>query len=138
MSPDITDCIITTLSKNTLLGSLLGIVRQYKSFISSNRSALDPLTDKWDIVLLGGIMGSIFSFLQFLVSPYIGKLSDQIGRRKTLLLTMVTIIGILEIDHSRDGADFAYYHRLETLFPLLFGPLHVHLTYSYGRVSSAV
>lgn len=95
------DCIITPLSKNTLLGSLLGIVRQYKSFISSNRTALDQLNDKWDIVLLGGIMGSIFSFLQFLVSPYIGKLSDRIGRRKTLLLTMVTIIGILEIDHSR-------------------------------------
>lgn len=31
----------------------------------------------------------MFSFLQFLVSPYIGKLSDRIGRRKTLLLTMV-------------------------------------------------
>lgn len=100
ISPDIMDCMITPLSKNTLLGRLLGVVQQYKSFISSNRAALDQLTDKWDIVLLGGIMGSIFSFLQFLVSPYIGKLSDQIGRRKTLLLTMVTIIGIPEIDHS--------------------------------------
>jgi hypothetical protein len=95
---NIRDCVITPLSKNSLLGRLLGLVQQYKFLISSNRAALDQLADKWDIVLLGGILGSIFSFLQFLVSPYIGKLSDQIGRRKTLLLTMVTIVGILAIE----------------------------------------
>ncbi|KAI5125014.1 hypothetical protein M0805_007438 [Coniferiporia weirii] len=44
---------------------------------------------KWDIVLLGGLMGSLFSTLQFLVSPHIGSLSDKYGRKRVLLLTMI-------------------------------------------------
>lgn len=75
--------------KSTILGRLLAVVNQYKYLISSKRASDDALTDKWDLVLLGGFVGSLFSFLQFLVSPYIGKISDSIGRRKTLLLTMV-------------------------------------------------
>ncbi|KAI0004885.1 MFS, DHA1 sub-family [Russula compacta] len=46
-------------------------------------------SQRWDIVLLGGLMGSIFSTLQFLVSPYIGSLSDKYGRKKVLLITMI-------------------------------------------------
>lgn len=44
---------------------------------------------KWDVVLLGGLMGSVFSLLQFIVSPRIGSLSDKYGRRRVLLITMV-------------------------------------------------
>ncbi|KAH9006956.1 MFS DHA1 sub-family [Lactarius hatsudake] len=46
-------------------------------------------TQRWDIVLLGGLMGSVFSTLQFVVSPYIGSLSDKYGRKKILLLSMI-------------------------------------------------
>jgi len=46
-------------------------------------------TQKWDVVLLGGLMGSVFSTLQFIVSPYIGSLSDKYGRKKILLVTMI-------------------------------------------------
>jgi len=46
-------------------------------------------SQRWDIVLLGGLMGSVFSTLQFLVSPYIGSLSDKYGRKKVLLITMI-------------------------------------------------
>ncbi|KAH9966080.1 MFS DHA1 sub-family [Russula dissimulans] len=46
-------------------------------------------SQRWDIVLLGGLMGSVFSTLQFLVSPYIGSLSDKYGRKKILLITMI-------------------------------------------------
>lgn len=46
-------------------------------------------TQRWDIVLLGGLMGSVFSTLQFIVSPYIGSLSDKYGRKKILLLSMI-------------------------------------------------
>lgn len=46
-------------------------------------------SDKWDTVLLGGLIGSLFSFLQFIVSPIIGRASDRIGRRRVLLYTMV-------------------------------------------------
>ncbi|CAE6527120.1 unnamed protein product [Rhizoctonia solani] len=44
---------------------------------------------KWDVVLLGGLMGSLFSSLQFLISPYIGSLSDKYGRKRILLLSMI-------------------------------------------------
>ncbi|KAH9045543.1 MFS DHA1 sub-family [Lactarius pseudohatsudake] len=46
-------------------------------------------TQRWDVVLLGGLMGSVFSTLQFIVSPYIGSLSDKYGRKKILLLSMI-------------------------------------------------
>ena len=44
-----------------------------------------------DIVLLGGALGSLFSVLQFIASPVIGKLSDMLGRRRVLLISMVTL-----------------------------------------------
>ncbi|TFL05919.1 MFS DHA1 sub-family [Pterulicium gracile] len=43
---------------------------------------------RWDIVLLGGLMGSVFSTLQYLVSPRIGALSDKYGRKRVLLVSM--------------------------------------------------
>ncbi|KAI0081707.1 MFS general substrate transporter [Panus rudis PR-1116 ss-1] len=44
---------------------------------------------KWDIVLLGGLMGSVFSALQWFISPHIGSLSDKYGRKRILLYTMI-------------------------------------------------
>ncbi|MGE9294509.1 MAG: MFS transporter [Puniceicoccales bacterium] len=38
-------------------------------------------------VLFGGILGSLYSILQFAFSPIWGRLSDRIGRRQVLLLT---------------------------------------------------
>lgn len=39
------------------------------------------------IVLLGGVLSALYSFIQFLAAPYWGRLSDRIGRRPVLLLT---------------------------------------------------
>ena len=39
-------------------------------------------------VLFGGLIGSWFSFLQFLVSPLIGAVSDVYGRRSTMLVCL--------------------------------------------------
>ena len=36
-----------------------------------------------------GLLGSLFSFLQFLASPLIGASSDIYGRKKMLVLSMV-------------------------------------------------
>ena len=38
--------------------------------------------------LFGGLLGSVYSVLQFLFAPVWGGLSDRIGRRPTLLLTL--------------------------------------------------
>ncbi|MDE3083658.1 MAG: MFS transporter [Verrucomicrobiota bacterium] len=39
-------------------------------------------------VLFGGVLGSVYSFLQFLCAPLWGTLSDRIGRRHVLLITV--------------------------------------------------
>ena len=38
-------------------------------------------------VLFGGILGSLYSLLQFVFSPIWGKLSDRLGRRRVLIIT---------------------------------------------------
>ncbi|KAH9943499.1 MFS general substrate transporter [Epithele typhae] len=69
-----------------------GFLSQILSFVSSARGLLYQPTSnprRWDIVLLGGLMGSVFSLLQWFVSPHIGSLSDKYGRKRILLLTMI-------------------------------------------------
>ena len=39
-------------------------------------------------VLFGGILGSLYGFLQFVFAPIWGALSDRIGRRRVLLVTV--------------------------------------------------
>ncbi|MFN3604148.1 MAG: MFS transporter [Leptonema sp. (in: bacteria)] len=43
------------------------------------------------ILLMGTLLGSMYSFLQFLFSPFWGRLSDRVGRKKALLLTNLGI-----------------------------------------------
>ncbi|KAJ7180217.1 major facilitator superfamily domain-containing protein [Mycena crocata] len=62
---------------------------QFVSFIRGFLYKPSTHSKKWDIVLLGGLMGSVFSTLQFLVSPKIGSLSDKYGRKRVLLITMI-------------------------------------------------
>jgi len=69
-----------------------GFLSQTLQFVSDVRGLLykaDQHSKKWDVVLLGGLMGSVFSTLQFIVSPQIGSLSDRYGRKRILLITMI-------------------------------------------------
>merc|ERR1712223_812260 len=43
--------------------------------------------EQFNSALFGGLLGSLFSFLQFVASPLIGGLSDHFGRRPLLLLS---------------------------------------------------
>ncbi|XP_051960269.1 major facilitator superfamily domain-containing protein 10-like [Xyrauchen texanus] len=52
-----------------------------------------PQETKYNSVFFGGLIGSLYSFLQFLSSPIIGALSDEYGRKPMLLLTTVGLIG---------------------------------------------
>ncbi|KAI0996323.1 hypothetical protein K3495_g11857 [Podosphaera aphanis] len=66
----------------TLLTQILSYLNAYK--VSFTR----PIDSRYDIVLLGGALGSLFSLLQAIASPIIGTLSDRYGRRTALLTSM--------------------------------------------------
>ncbi|KAI0010438.1 MFS general substrate transporter [Xylariaceae sp. FL0662B] len=70
-------------SQSTLLARVLGGLNAYKSAFAK------PIDSRYDIVLLGGALGSLFSLLQAIASPVIGHLSDKYGRRTALLASMM-------------------------------------------------
>lgn len=47
--------------------------------------------DKFNSVLFGGFLGSMFSFLQFIVSPIVGGLSDRYGRKPIMMVCLVSV-----------------------------------------------
>ncbi|KAI5261770.1 major facilitator superfamily domain-containing protein 10 isoform X2 [Manis pentadactyla] len=48
-----------------------------------------PAEKRYNSVLFGGLIGSAFSFLQFLSAPLTGAASDCLGRRPVMLLSLV-------------------------------------------------
>lgn len=48
--------------------------------------------ERYTSVLFGGFLGSMFSFLQFVVSPIAGGLSDYYGRKRILLISLLGIM----------------------------------------------
>ena len=71
-----------TPAATTVLSHVLSALNTYKN------SFAKPINDRYDIVLLGGALGSLFSFCQAIASPIIGTLSDRYGRRRALLCSM--------------------------------------------------
>ncbi|KAJ9663924.1 hypothetical protein H2201_005406 [Coniosporium apollinis] len=69
-------------TSNTLLNKILLGLNAYKNAFAR------PISSRYDIVLLGGALGSLFSLLQAIASPIIGTLSDKYGRRRALLWSM--------------------------------------------------
>ncbi|XP_063780470.1 major facilitator superfamily domain-containing protein 10 [Pseudophryne corroboree] len=51
-----------------------------------------PHDRKYNSVLFGGLIGSIFSMLQFVCSPLTGAASDYLGRRRVMMMTAVGLI----------------------------------------------
>ncbi|KAI1343474.1 MFS general substrate transporter [Xylariaceae sp. FL0016] len=77
-------------SQNTLLARVLTGLNTYKSAFAK------PIDSRYDIVLLGGALGSLFSLLQAVASPVIGHLSDKYGRRTALMASMTgNILSVL-------------------------------------------
>ncbi|CAI4228321.1 unnamed protein product [Auanema sp. JU1783] len=69
------------LEKDSLYNTLTAGVRSFQLAIKA------PVTERFNYVFFGGILGSIFSFLQFVSSPTIGVLSDKYGRKPMLILS---------------------------------------------------
>ncbi|XP_069059617.1 major facilitator superfamily domain-containing protein 10 [Pleurodeles waltl] len=70
------------------------------SFFQSLQNTVDwfastvgvPQERRYNSVLLGGFIGSLFSILQFYSSPLTGAASDYYGRRRVLMITVVGLI----------------------------------------------
>ncbi len=67
-------------------GSLLGQLVGQLAVWAEQSGAEDPRL--MTAVLFGGILGSLYSILQFVFAPLWGALSDRVGRRPVLLLTI--------------------------------------------------
>lgn len=78
--PDILKHYLAVDGQSGLLHALLG-------FSESVASALGKDTN-FTVVLFGGVLSSIYAFLQFLCAPLWGGLSDRLGRRGVLLYTV--------------------------------------------------
>ncbi|XP_070540246.1 major facilitator superfamily domain-containing protein 10-like [Ptychodera flava] len=72
-------------SNDGLYQMLVSQVNSFRDFIGV------PNIEKYNSVLFGGVISSLFSFLQFVASPVVGSASDVYGRRPLMLLCMVGI-----------------------------------------------
>jgi MFS family permease len=82
--PAMLDFYLAREGTTGLLGALVQILENL-------RGILGPSTTISDAVLFGGILGSLYSFLQFICAPIAGTLSDRFGRRPVLLVSVAGI-----------------------------------------------
>jgi len=83
--PSILDFYGSHAEENSLYHTVKTAVSGFRVLVGA------PDTPRWNSVLFGGMLGSLFSFLQYLSSPLIGAVSDVYGRKRMLLLTSVGI-----------------------------------------------
>jgi len=78
--PQLLDYYLTLEGADSLIGKLIAFLTQFSSS-SDNASFLT-------VVLFGGVLGSLYSILQFISAPVWGAISDRHGRRQTLVFTI--------------------------------------------------
>ncbi|XP_062609493.1 major facilitator superfamily domain-containing protein 10-like isoform X1 [Saccostrea cucullata] len=74
-----------TNEKDTLYKMIKDSVTGFREMVGA------PDTPRWNSVLFGGVIGSLFSMLQFLASPIMGAASDVYGRKPVLVISMVGV-----------------------------------------------
>ncbi|KAL5286630.1 MFSD10 family protein [Megaselia abdita] len=74
-----------TNDSSGLYGSLSIGVKTFQNLVTGS-------PDSYNSVLFGGFLGSLFSFLQFVVSPIVGGFSDVYGRKPLLILCTLGIL----------------------------------------------
>lgn len=80
--PTLAKHYLTTDSQNYFLKLIFGSIQSIANM--TNGSELFS-----GIVLFGGILGALYSLLQFIAAPMWGALSDRIGRRPVLITSLI-------------------------------------------------
>lgn len=78
--PAILDHYLRVDGEAGILGWILGHIDQFAQIAGSESN--------YRAVLFGGVLGSLYAILQFVFAPIWGSLSDRIGRRRVLLITV--------------------------------------------------
>lgn len=82
------------LLRENLLGG--GLLTDFVSLLQGFAFEGDVLNKsfRFETVIFGGVLGSLYAILQFFFAPIWGRLSDKIGRRPVLLITLLgTCVG---------------------------------------------
>ncbi|XP_053213094.1 major facilitator superfamily domain-containing protein 10-like [Panonychus citri] len=96
-----------------------GLYNQFNSIIETFRIYCGAPNDL-NKVLLAGAIGSWFSFLQFISSPFIGAFSDVYGRRVSMIICLVGIT-ISHLIWSLSSGSFLLFTVARTLGGLFKG-----------------
>lgn len=82
--------LLPSLLEHYRLNDKLGLYTSLSNSVSFFRDLVGA-PERYTSVLFGGALGSMFSFLQFIVSPIAGGLSDYYGRKPILLCSLIGI-----------------------------------------------
>jgi len=80
--PDMLDHYVEADGTESLIGKLAAWLGEFVSHPDADRQQL------YTTALFGGILGSIYSTLQFIFAPLWGRISDRTGRRPILLISI--------------------------------------------------
>ncbi|KAJ9059687.1 hypothetical protein DSO57_1038844 [Entomophthora muscae] len=79
------ESLFTSTDAPSFLGKVLSGLAAFREGIFGSKGTDSRL----ETALLGGVVGSFFSILQFTVAPFIGKAADRYGRRPVLIISVV-------------------------------------------------
>jgi MFS family permease len=70
-----------------------GLFTWFYGALQGVTQSLGIAEDHWGIIVLfGGVLGSLYSLLQFICTPIFGAVSDRIGRKPVLLISLTGIL----------------------------------------------
>lgn len=84
MFPAMAKHYLSVDSDNFFLSSMMNLI----GTIQSNVMSADGTPQMSTIVLFGGLLGALYSLIQFFAAPVWGAISDRIGRRPVLLISV--------------------------------------------------
>lgn len=84
MFPAMATHYLSVDADNFILKAMMGLISGIQSI-----SVTDGTPDMSTVVLFGGLLGALYSLLQFIAAPLWGGISDRVGRRPVLLLSVM-------------------------------------------------